>query len=100
MADSGEYNALRIDYSAERTIEYSQQSDEIQDVTGSQWLDVLSGKIVKELMTVNIEKTDFVNANTSTIYITRTHVSDVVPDKTVGAARLNKQFQSMKSMSY
>lgn len=100
LVESGEYRALRIDYSAERSIQYSQQSDEMQKTMGSQWIDVLSGKIVKETWVTNTRKTAYTNSNNSIVYFTRTHISDIIPSKSVGTLNQNKTSFQMKSLHY
>lgn len=55
---SGTYNTLRIDYTSESSIKNSNNINEVRKARGSNWLDIASGKLVKEAGSGVSERSD------------------------------------------
>jgi hypothetical protein len=94
VTESGSYNTLKIDYTNNRSTQFSNGKNEIRKVNGSQWLDIASGILIKDSASGVSERSDY--DETIRFNYTRLHIGEIIPIKTIdsvdgnsSAARLN-----------
>jgi len=81
VTESGSYNTLKIDYSNETSIQFSNGTSEVRTVSGSQWLDIASGALIKMSASGVAENSEYDEA--IRFHYTRLHVGNITPIKTI-----------------
>lgn len=79
--ESGNFNTLKIDYRNERKTEFSNGESELRKANGSQWLDIASGKLIKNTASGTSKRSEY-NEIIQFKY-TQTYIDEILPAKTI-----------------